>query len=129
MPQTRSLPLTQLRIIWFALFMSTMIYAVVLFVVSANHPVRPLDQMLGRPFTLICYALAIGSFIAGTILWNVMRDRPLQLRMVASMAVFESGAVFGMVAAFLTYDWRVYVPAWVLCLMGFARCFPGENAD
>ena len=129
MPQTRPVSLQQLRILWFALFMSTVIYALVVYLISAQHPVKPLDENLGRPFTLICYALAIGSFIAGTILWNVMRTRPLQLRMVASMAVFEAGAVFGLVAAFLTYDWRVYVPAWVLCLMGFARCFPGENVD
>jgi cytochrome c biogenesis factor len=97
-------------------------------VTSASKPHAPFDQSVRSQNTLILYGMAVATFFAGTIVWTAFRNRPLQLRMVASMAVFESSAIFGLVAAFTANDWRLYVPAWFVTLIGFMRCFPSDAA-
>ena len=118
-----------LRLLWFALFMSTVIYAVVVYFVTMQHPHRPFGVSVRDPQTLILYGMAVASFFGGTIAWNAMATHPLQVRMITSMAIFESGAVFGLIAAFLANDWRLYLAPWMITLLGFLRCFPSEDAS
>jgi len=127
MPQQATTPLRVLRMLWFALFMSTVIYAVVAYIATVQHPHLPFGVAVRDQRTLILYGMAVASFFAGTVAWNAMRTRPLQLRMVTSMAIFESAAVFGLVATFIANDWRIYLAPWLVTLMGFLRCFPSEE--
>jgi F0F1-type ATP synthase membrane subunit c/vacuolar-type H+-ATPase subunit K len=127
-PQGRTPPII-LRMIWFALVISTVIYAVIVYMISASHPHAPFGDAVRSQMTLILYGLCVASFFAGNVAWSVMRNRPLQLRMVVSMAIFESGAVYGLIAAFLAYDWRLYLGPWLVALIGFARCFPSDAAS
>ena len=116
----------RLRTIWVGIFGSTVIYAVIAYTLFADAPQRLFADVFREPLVMILYGFAIASFFAGTIVWHVMKDRPPQLRMVASMAVFESGAIFGLLAAFMSHDWRLYVPPWILTLVGFRRTFPSD---
>ena len=34
--------------------------------------------------------------------------------------------IFGLLAAFLNQDWRLYLPAWAVALIGFMREWPSE---
>jgi membrane associated rhomboid family serine protease len=117
-----------LRTIWLALSASTLIYAVMVYILFGQTPQRLFADVFREPLVMTLYALAIASFFAGTIIWNAMADRPPQLRMVTAMAVYESGAIFGLVAAFTSHDWRLYVPPWILTMVGFRRTFPSDIA-
>ncbi len=92
------------RIIWLALFASTFVYGLIAYVIVAPRATGTFDQSLRSQF--------------------IQRNRPPRVRMIVSMAAYESCAIFGLVAAMLAGDWRLYLAPWVLCLIGFARMFP-----
>ena len=72
--------------------------------------------------------MALFDFVLGWILPGTLKGRTSQERLVITMAIFESVAIFGLLAAFLTHDWRLYIGPWVLALVGFIRAFPrGES--
>jgi cation transport ATPase len=108
------------QLMWVALFIATCIYGVVDFIVI--RPLLPLhtfEDELRTPVVLVLYALAIVAFVIGRSIAVSSRNR-----YTARLALMESCAIFGLVAAFVLNDWRLYFPTWVLSAIGFLQTFP-----
>src|SRR6476620_10549652 len=108
----------QNRIIWAAMLFSTVIYGFIIWMMSLHHPQRPFEEVLRQPQTLALYGVALLDFIAATVASVVMRDRPQRLRMILTLALYEACAIFGLVAAFIAFDWRLYLAPWALAVIG-----------
>lgn len=116
----------QQKIIWFAIAFSTVLYAIIAYTLNGN-PQQPFEQSVRNPITLVMYLAAISAFVAGLIVPKLLQRAPAQTRMIMSLAIFEACAIFGFIASFLAQDWRLYLPAWALAVMGFARVWPSEE--
>jgi hypothetical protein len=114
----------QQRVIWAAIFFSTVIYLVILLALDPEAPQTSLDIASLPQIVKILYAVALFDFIVGWILPGRLTDKPSQQRLVLAMAIFESVAIFGLLAAFMTHDWRLYLGPWALAIVGFIRSFP-----
>ncbi len=57
----------------------------------------------------------------------IMEKGPWRIGFIVRLALFEATAIYGMVAAFLTYDWRLFAPTWILAVAGFIQSFPSEQ--
>ena len=107
-----------LQIIYFAILMSTLIYAIVAWATTkAVTPAHSLTDELQLPATIALYSIAAGSFLAAMII----RARRL---LIARWAMLEAACVCGLIAALLLGDWRLYVAPWVLALAGFVTLYP-----
>jgi hypothetical protein len=116
------------KVLWFALVFSTVIYAAMVFVLYPN-PAGSFEDAARQQTTLILYGLAFASFVAGLVAPTVMRG-PARVKMIVAMAVFESCAIYGLLAAMLARDYRLFVPAWIVALLGMWRMYPsGEISE
>ena len=116
------------RFIWAGIAGSTAIYALIIFMVAGN-PQGTLDSAFRLPLIVPLYILAAAAFAAGFVAPMIVRSGPPRVRMIVALAVFDMCAIFGLIAAFIGHDWRLYVAPWVLALIGFSRVFPtGEPA-
>ena len=113
-------------LIWFAIVNSTVIYFILAFTMGGQP--GDFDQNARSPNVLVLYALALAAFVAGWLIVPRIVTGDAQTRMIVALAVFEACAILGLVAAFLTSDWRVYVGPWALALLGFIREFPRESS-
>lgn len=116
---------SQQKVLWFAIVCSTVIYALIAFTI-AGQPQGTFDAAFQRTEVFVLYGLAVAAFVAAMIL---PRALPPQARFVATLAIFESCAIFGLVAAFLVRDYRLYVGPWALAVIGFLKAFPQTEAD
>lgn len=109
------------QVVWVALFIATCIYAVLDWVVVGHlvH-VQTFEQELRSPLVLVLYALAVVTFLAAFAFQATRRQNIY----VARLALFEACAVFGLIAAFLTNDWRLFLPTWALAVVGFVQTLP-----
>ncbi|HEV8659368.1 MAG TPA: hypothetical protein VGS96_12165, partial [Thermoanaerobaculia bacterium] len=73
---------------------------------------------------LVLYAMALAGFVAGTTYSIIARAQPQRVRMIVSLALYEACAIFGLIAAFIISDWRLYLAPWALAVVGFLRVFP-----
>jgi hypothetical protein len=116
---------SQRKIIWFAITASTFIYAAVVYSLSRTWPHPGSFDVVARgPYVLGLYAAALVMFVLAFIIPSGIAQH--QPRFVARMGLFESCAVLGLMASFLTQDWRVYFAPWALALIGFVRSYPSE---
>ena len=111
--------------IWFAIVFSTFIYAVIAYSV-AGTPEGTLAAAVKQQIPTLLYALALASFVAGLLLPGRLRA-PARMKMIVALALFESCAVYGLLAAFLTRDWRLFVPPWIIGLIGMWRVYPSDE--
>jgi hypothetical protein len=110
-------------VIWMGIAMSTVIYLVLAYTLSGEAGES--EKLAREQYVPVLYGLAGAMFIIGWfVVRRVIRNAPEQTRMIMALAVFESCAVFGLLGAFLTKDWRVYLFPWALALVGFIREFP-----
>lgn len=117
----------QSKIIWFAMAFSTVIYFAVLYTMFPVAP-RPFEESLQNILTLVFYGVAFTSFMVGLVVFpNMLAKAPPQTKMIVTLAIFESVAICGLLAAFLQQDWRIYVPAWIVSLIGMTRAFPQDD--
>src|SRR5215212_1843026 len=109
---------SQRKIIWFGLAASTFIYAAVLWSVARTwpEPAQPFEAAVQQTAVLVLYVLALLDFILAHVLPRRMADH--RARFTARVALFASCAIYGLVAAFITQDWRLYLPAWALAMIG-----------
>ena len=99
------------------MFNSTLIWAVIVGVVTRNQaPAGTVEQELHQPVILVLMLLSLATFAASFSL--------TRLPWITRWAVIESSAIYGLVAAFITHDWRLYAIGWVLSLIAFAFAFP-----
>jgi hypothetical protein len=112
-------------VIWFAIVFSTVLY--LLIAVIRSGPLGDFETVARQPFVLGLYGAALAAFLVGWLVVRQIVSGPPQKTMVAALAVFESCAIFGLVAAFHTGDWRTYLGPWALALIGFLREWPGRE--
>lgn len=118
----------QRRVIWFAIAFSTVIYAVIAYI-EAPTPAGPLEGALRNTTVLGLYGVAIAAFVTAFAVRAMLRDAPSRTRLVVSLAVFEACAIFGLLAAFLQRDWRLYLAPWALALIGFFASWPSGEPE
>jgi hypothetical protein len=118
----------QNRIVWFAIAFSTVIYAVLSYVL-APVPKQSYDAAVKNPLVLVLYFAALSSFVAGNIVPSLVKGAPARTRMILALAIFESCAIFGFVASFLLQDWRLYLAPWALAAIGFLRVWPSGEVS
>lgn len=106
------------RIIWFALLLSTVIYAVIAYLFG-GEPHRPFD----RTAVVAVYVAAIVDFAIATF-FPLASTQPPQTQLIVRLALYEACAVMGLMIAFVFHDFRLYVGLWALALIGFASRFP-----
>jgi hypothetical protein len=116
----------QLQIIWGAIVTSTVIYAGLAFW-FAGQPSSTLDSAFRNPLVLVAYVAALAAFITALVARRVLTAGPRRIRMILGLAIFESCAIFGLMAAFFAHDWRIYLAPWSLALIGFVLCRPNDE--
>lgn len=107
-----------LQIIYVALLMSTLIYGVVVWATTrAVAPGKSLSDELHQPITIAMYSAAAGTFLAAMI----VRSRKV---LMVRWTMLDAGCIFGVIAAFVLGDWRLYIAPWTLALIGFISLYP-----
>jgi hypothetical protein len=107
-----------LQIIYLAIVMSTLIYAVVAWAATrAITPGKSLGDELQTPVTIAMYSVAAGTFLAAMII----RARKM---LIVRWAMLEAGCICGLTAALMHGDWRLYIAPWTLALVGFISLYP-----
>lgn len=125
--------MNQLRVIWAAILMSTIVYLVILWTSMHDRPfTRSLENALRDPVTIGAYVLAIVVYFAAFMVsGSIERRRAADSRRAAIIrfALLEAVCMVGLVLAFLEGDWRLYLPTFVLAFIGFARSLPRERYE
>lgn len=118
------------RIIWFALIFSTFLYAFVAWKVVGAPPIALQREVL-QPFMLVVYAVALSTYVAAFVASGALARRgvPRETTLIVKMAMLEAVSIFGLVAAFVAHDWRLFVPTWALALVGMLRSFPMDDRE
>ena len=115
------------KILWFTIAASTVIYLVVAYTI-VPVPVQPFVESVLSIVTLGLYAAAFAAFVAALVIPNLLTRTRGMRKMIVALALFEFCALCGFIAAFLGQDWRLYLPAWIVSLIGFVREFPRDRA-
>lgn len=103
--------------------MSTVIYFVLAYTFSGEPD--EYHRLAREQYVPVLYGLAGAMFIVGWfVVRRVIRNAPEQTRMIMALAMFESCAIFGLLAVFFTKDWRLYLFPWALAIIGFLRELP-----
>lgn len=113
------------KLIWFAIVFSTFIYAVIIYTLYPR-PEGPFEAAVKQPIALSLYGIAVLTFFAALMAPGFLRG-PARLKMIVSLALFEACAIYGLLAAFLTRDWRLFVPTWIVALLGMWRAYPSDS--
>ena len=109
------------QFLWVGLFIATCIYGVIDYVVVGRLvPLQTFEQELRSPVVLALYGAAALTFLGGLALTGTRRQNIFTMR----LALFEACALFGLIAAFLTNDWRLFLPTWALAALGFLQTLP-----
>jgi F0F1-type ATP synthase membrane subunit c/vacuolar-type H+-ATPase subunit K len=121
--------LRPLRIIFAALLGSIGIYCFVAWMVAKRTDVA-FDNRLKDPLVQVFYVLSATIFVIAFVVstWLRGRGRPRRLVYIVRWALLESVAIYGLVAAFVRFDWRLIIPPAMLSILGFALSYPQEEA-
>jgi F0F1-type ATP synthase membrane subunit c/vacuolar-type H+-ATPase subunit K len=122
--------MTARRSIWLGIVASTIAYAFVAWRVVGEPPFA-LGRQLLQPFMYVVYAVALATYATAFLFSGVLarRGTPAQTVLIVKLAMLEAVCIFGLVAAFVAHDWRLYVPTWALASVGLLRSFPIDAAD
>jgi hypothetical protein len=117
----------QKKIIWFAIVIASFIYATILYYLSRQWPAPgPFEKAFENQVVLILYGLSVLTFIFALF---PRLGNPKQNAFIVSLALFESVAIYGFMAAFLARDWRLFIGPWVLALVGFMTRWPSTMPE
>jgi hypothetical protein len=119
--------MNKLRLIWISIFASTFLYAVIAFMV-AGHSNVPFSDQVKQPIVMILYAIGISTLFAAPFIAAAVGRSNRDAGTVVILALYESIAIDGLVAAFIVHDWRLFVPAWAVAAIGFLRAYPSDDA-
>lgn len=109
------------QVIWVGLVVASCIYGVIDYIVIGPHfHLQTFEDELRSPLVLGLYGAALLTFL-GAFRLTAVRKQPV---FVARLALFEACAIFGLVAAFATNDWRLFLPTWALAMVGFLQTLP-----
>lgn len=108
--------------VWFSIVMSTVIYLGMLIYMAPET--GDFEALAQRNDVRVLYVVAFAAFLAGWFAVPRIVTKDARTKMIVALAVFEACAIFGLIAGFITKDWRLYLGPWALALIGFAREFP-----
>ncbi|HJQ36534.1 MAG TPA: hypothetical protein VKB93_05305 [Thermoanaerobaculia bacterium] len=115
----------QRKTIWFAIVMSTFVYAIVVYSLSRSWPrPGPFGTAVQQQIVLGLYAAVVAVFFAALILPSRIEHH--RQRFIVRISLFESCAILGLLVAFLTHDWRLFIAPFVLSLMGLMTSYPSD---
>lgn len=115
--------MTRQRMIWFAIVMSTVIYLVVAMQIAPEAG-GDFDASAGASPVPMLYGVALLVFLGAWFAAPRVVHGSADVKMIVCLALFEACAIFGLVAAILVGDWRLYLAPWALAILGFMREFP-----
>ena len=115
---------TQLKLIWLALLMSIVLYGVIAFVIVPVGE-QSFDAAFADPVILVLHLAGLGMLAMSFAAASVFRKRSnLRTASIIRWAMIESAAVFGLLAAFLGQDVRVFLPLGALAVAGMVLAYP-----
>lgn len=114
------------KLIWFAIVWSTFIYMFLAYWFGRT-PKGTFEESVKHPIVLGLSLASLAAFIAGIVVSTSMRGKNPWQAFIVALGLFEACAVFGLTAAFFMQDWRVFIPSWVLALVGFLREWPSSS--
>ena len=120
--------MNQPKILWGALFFSTVIYVVIAYSLAPN-PELPLSDAVMQSTARMLYGVAFAVFIAAMVVPSMLVSAPPRTKMVVALSMFEACSIMGLLAAMLLSDWRLIVPAWIASVVGFMREFPRDEVS
>ena len=112
------------RIIWFAIVFSTLLYGVLAYATERNYTLQPIARTMERPVVIGLYVIAIAVYAVALLVGRRSEASSGSSQFIVSLALFEAVAILGLCAAFVIHDWRLYLPSWLLALIGFVRTYP-----
>lgn len=115
------------KVLWFALVFSTVIYAAIAYMLYPN-PQGSFEDAARQQMTLILYGLAVVTFMFALALSGRLPG-PFRKKMVVTMALFESCAIYGLLAAMLARDYRLFIPTWLIALLGMWKMYPTNEVS
>ncbi|MDX1582908.1 MAG: hypothetical protein R3338_04835 [Thermoanaerobaculia bacterium] len=149
MPPRIAPRLPQLKLIWFAIAGSVVIYGIVAFVMIEPNPDLSTERLYGfvsNPMSFILGIAALAAFFASyAIPGLVIRSRrktdrttvsppeppsafeiapEVMSALIIRFALLEAPAVIGLVGAFVMREWRFFLPFGVLALVGLVLTYP-----
>jgi len=114
------------KAIWLAIFASTVIYAVIVFTI-AREPQRTFNESLRLPLVLAMHAAALVTLAMSFLVPpRISHPRP---RFIVRLALTEAVALYGVMAAILAHDWRLYLGPWAIALIGFLQAWPSSSEE
>lgn len=147
---TTSQPRQSLRtvqFVWAAISMSVVIYAFIAWLVAGKGGSSEGDPF-ANPLVIVLHVAGLGAIVAGLFLPRLMLASPdpsappLEPRApgapfevsqramraaIVGYALIESGAIFGLVLAFVTGAWWLVLPLGIASLSGLMLSFPSED--
>jgi F0F1-type ATP synthase membrane subunit c/vacuolar-type H+-ATPase subunit K len=121
----------QTRIIWLAMLMSFGFYFIIAFVAV---PVAETDPFQNDSLVAVLYILAAVTFVAAFLVSSmIMRRDPsperTRLGYIVRWAMIEATAIYGLIAAFLRQDRRLFLPLGILAVIGMLISYPRGRSD
>lgn len=119
-----------LRVIWIALTISIVLYGVIAFIaVLPSEPAQPFDAFFSNPIILGAHVMGLTMLIMSFVIPPVLSRRgPKPQSFVIRWAMIESAAIFGLVAAFIGEDPRLFLPLGALAIAAILLAFPPREA-
>ena len=118
----------QKKVVWFAIVLASFIYAVIVWTLAKKWPQPgPFDEAVRHQIVLMLYVIAVVTFVMALFIPRTMSANAPKY--IVSLALFESVVIYGLLAAFIRQDWRLFVPTWILGLIGFFTKWPSESAE
>lgn len=133
---------TTIQIIWFAMVMAVVLYGVIAWIVAGPQPPimrwneMPVVALLGAGVIMLVAAFLVPSLLLHGRADDVsgMRVAPaysvparVQRALIMRFALLESGAIMGLVAAFLGHSVQLYFPLGFLAIVGMLLSFPNDS--
>ena len=105
--------------------MSVALYGVIAYVMAPVGE-QPFDAAFSNPIILALRIAGIGMFAMSFILSSILMKRSANVRgaMLIRWAMIESAAVFGLLAAFIGNDVRLFIPLGARAIAGMLIAYP-----
>lgn len=139
--------LRAIRIIWGALLFTILIYGLLAFMAVRNPAPGPFESAFSNPIVLVIQIIGAGMFFMAFVMSSLLLRRHagpraptapvtpgvvsvtphMRLALIVRWAMIESAAIFGLVAAFLAQDPRVFLPLGGLAIGGMLMSYPSDE--
>ena len=115
------------RIVWFAILGSTVIYAVVAFLVVPRGEREPVGALARDPSAIGAIVVAAALFVTAFWAGSYLRNRDADRAFFVMVALLEAVCLTGLVGAFRADDWRLFIIPWSLSMIGMVYAWPRRS--